>query len=176
MLDTLQDTLRIVPLSRHIGAEVKGIDASRPVPDDAHRAVRAGAAPALRDRSGADDRRAEEPAALHVTECELHERDAQDPCSDGRRQQPSGPQHYKHIEAQRRHVRRRGSGRAQRCPDPPEDGSDAELRCHHCGHREPKPETCPECGSAFPGRPSSRRPVSPIQRRSSIRQWRIPIS
>lgn len=22
------------------------------------------------------------------------------------------------------------------------------LRCHHCGHREPKPEICPECGSA----------------------------
>jgi primosomal protein N' (replication factor Y) len=24
---------------------------------------------------------------------------------------------------------------------------DAELRCHHCGHREPAPELCPECGS-----------------------------
>jgi primosomal protein N' (replication factor Y) (superfamily II helicase) len=23
-----------------------------------------------------------------------------------------------------------------------------ELRCHHCGHREAKPETCPVCGSA----------------------------
>lgn len=22
------------------------------------------------------------------------------------------------------------------------------LRCHHCGHEEPKPELCPECGSA----------------------------
>jgi primosomal protein N' (replication factor Y) len=22
-----------------------------------------------------------------------------------------------------------------------------ELRCHHCGHREPLPESCPECGS-----------------------------
>jgi primosomal protein N' (replication factor Y) (superfamily II helicase) len=22
------------------------------------------------------------------------------------------------------------------------------LRCHHCGHREPAPETCPACGSA----------------------------
>jgi taurine dioxygenase len=34
VLDTVQATLQIVPLSRHIGAEVKGIDASRPVPDD----------------------------------------------------------------------------------------------------------------------------------------------
>jgi primosomal protein N' (replication factor Y) (superfamily II helicase) len=24
----------------------------------------------------------------------------------------------------------------------------ADLRCHHCGHREAKPEVCPECGSA----------------------------
>ncbi len=23
-----------------------------------------------------------------------------------------------------------------------------ELRCHHCGHAEPSPDTCPECGSA----------------------------
>ena len=25
---------------------------------------------------------------------------------------------------------------------------DATLRCHHCGHAEPAPETCPACGSA----------------------------
>ena len=25
---------------------------------------------------------------------------------------------------------------------------DGELRCHHCGHAEPAPELCPECGSA----------------------------
>ena len=24
---------------------------------------------------------------------------------------------------------------------------DASLHCHHCGHREPVPETCPDCGS-----------------------------
>src|ERR1700722_1949521 len=34
MLDTVQDTLRIVPLSRHVGAEIKGVDASRPLSDD----------------------------------------------------------------------------------------------------------------------------------------------
>ncbi len=26
--------------------------------------------------------------------------------------------------------------------------SDGALRCHHCGHAEPSPETCPACGSA----------------------------
>jgi primosomal protein N' (replication factor Y) len=26
--------------------------------------------------------------------------------------------------------------------------SDGGLHCHHCGHREPVPETCPACGSA----------------------------
>jgi primosomal protein N' (replication factor Y) len=26
--------------------------------------------------------------------------------------------------------------------------SDRMLRCHHCGHAEPKPDTCPVCGSA----------------------------
>jgi primosomal protein N' (replication factor Y) (superfamily II helicase) len=26
--------------------------------------------------------------------------------------------------------------------------SDGDLRCHHCGHEEPAPELCPECGSA----------------------------
>ena len=26
--------------------------------------------------------------------------------------------------------------------------SDGDLRCHHCGHAEPAPELCPECGSA----------------------------
>jgi primosomal protein N' (replication factor Y) len=25
---------------------------------------------------------------------------------------------------------------------------EGELRCHHCGHEEPAPELCPECGSA----------------------------
>jgi primosomal protein N' (replication factor Y) len=25
---------------------------------------------------------------------------------------------------------------------------DGSLRCHHCGHAEPAPDTCPECGSA----------------------------
>ncbi|MDX6514912.1 MAG: hypothetical protein QOH73_578, partial [Gaiellaceae bacterium] len=25
---------------------------------------------------------------------------------------------------------------------------DGSLRCHHCGHAEPQPETCPACGSA----------------------------
>ena len=25
---------------------------------------------------------------------------------------------------------------------------DGRLRCHHCGHAEPEPETCPSCGSA----------------------------
>jgi primosomal protein N' (replication factor Y) len=27
-------------------------------------------------------------------------------------------------------------------------GEGATLRCHHCGHSEPSPELCPECGSA----------------------------
>jgi primosomal protein N' (replication factor Y) len=26
--------------------------------------------------------------------------------------------------------------------------ADGDLRCHHCGHTEPAPELCPECGSA----------------------------
>jgi taurine dioxygenase len=33
MLDTVQDTLRIVPLSRHVGAEIEGVDISRPLAD-----------------------------------------------------------------------------------------------------------------------------------------------
>jgi primosomal protein N' (replication factor Y) len=45
----------------------------------------------------------------------------------------------------------RACGATIRCPDCDvalvlhQDGS---LRCHHCGHAEPQPETCPACGSA----------------------------
>jgi len=45
----------------------------------------------------------------------------------------------------------RSCGRAWGCPDC--DVSlvvhkrERELRCHHCGHAEPLPESCPECGS-----------------------------
>jgi primosomal protein N' (replication factor Y) (superfamily II helicase) len=36
-------------------------------------------------------------------------------------------------------------------PTAPRSGHEStggELRCHHCGHAEPAPELCPECGSA----------------------------
>ena len=45
----------------------------------------------------------------------------------------------------------RACGATRRCPNCDvalvlhRDGS---LRCHHCGHAEPPPETCPACGSA----------------------------
>ena len=39
MLDTVQDTLQIEPLSRHIGAEIKGVDISRPLPDDVFQTI-----------------------------------------------------------------------------------------------------------------------------------------
>ena len=45
----------------------------------------------------------------------------------------------------------RACGATRRCPNCDValvlHGDDG-LRCHHCGHREPTPETCPECGSA----------------------------
>jgi primosomal protein N' (replication factor Y) (superfamily II helicase) len=48
------------------------------------------------------------------------------------------------------HLTCRSCGHAWECPHC--DVSlvlhrDGGLRCHHCGHGEPKPETCPECGS-----------------------------
>jgi primosomal protein N' (replication factor Y) (superfamily II helicase) len=48
------------------------------------------------------------------------------------------------------HLACRSCGRAWECPECDvslilhKDGS---LRCHHCGHAEPKPESCPECSS-----------------------------
>jgi primosomal protein N' (replication factor Y) len=45
----------------------------------------------------------------------------------------------------------RACGATRRCPNCDVAlvlHGDVELRCHHCGHRELKPETCPECGSA----------------------------
>jgi primosomal protein N' (replication factor Y) len=44
----------------------------------------------------------------------------------------------------------RACGTTRRCPDCDVAlvlHKDADLRCHHCGHREPAPELCPECGS-----------------------------
>ena len=48
------------------------------------------------------------------------------------------------------HLTCRSCGHAWECPDC--DVSlvlhrDGGLRCHHCGHVEPKPESCPECSS-----------------------------
>jgi primosomal protein N' (replication factor Y) len=48
------------------------------------------------------------------------------------------------------HLTCRSCGHAWECPDC--DVSlvlhrDGGLRCHHCGHAEPKPESCPECSS-----------------------------
>jgi primosomal protein N' (replication factor Y) (superfamily II helicase) len=48
------------------------------------------------------------------------------------------------------HLTCRSCGHAWECPDC--DVSlvlhrDGALRCHHCGHAEPKPEACPECAS-----------------------------
>jgi primosomal protein N' (replication factor Y) (superfamily II helicase) len=48
------------------------------------------------------------------------------------------------------HLTCRSCGHAWQCPDC--DVSlvlhrDGGLRCHHCGHAEPKPESCPECSS-----------------------------
>jgi primosomal protein N' (replication factor Y) (superfamily II helicase) len=48
------------------------------------------------------------------------------------------------------HLTCRSCGHAWECPDC--DVSlilhrDGALRCHHCGHAEPKPESCPECSS-----------------------------
>jgi primosomal protein N' (replication factor Y) (superfamily II helicase) len=48
------------------------------------------------------------------------------------------------------HLTCRSCGHAWECPDC--DVSlvlhrDGGLRCHHCGHTEPKPEACPECSS-----------------------------
>jgi primosomal protein N' (replication factor Y) len=45
----------------------------------------------------------------------------------------------------------RACGTTRRCPNCDVAlvlHGEAELRCHHCGHAEPKPEACPECGSA----------------------------
>ena len=48
------------------------------------------------------------------------------------------------------HLACRSCGRAWECPDC--DVSlvlhrSGALRCHHCGHTEPKPQSCPDCGS-----------------------------
>jgi primosomal protein N' (replication factor Y) len=50
------------------------------------------------------------------------------------------------------HLSCRDCGRAWRCPNCDVSlvlhrARDA-LRCHHCGHSEPVPEACPDCGSA----------------------------
>jgi primosomal protein N' (replication factor Y) (superfamily II helicase) len=45
----------------------------------------------------------------------------------------------------------RACGATRRCPNCDVAlvlHGDDELRCHHCGHRAVRPETCPECGSA----------------------------
>jgi primosomal protein N' (replication factor Y) len=45
----------------------------------------------------------------------------------------------------------RACGATRRCPNCDVAlvlHEDDDLRCHHCGHREPKPDVCPECGSA----------------------------
>jgi primosomal protein N' (replication factor Y) len=45
----------------------------------------------------------------------------------------------------------RACGATRRCPNCDVAlvlHGDAGLRCHHCGHGEPSPETCPACGSA----------------------------
>ncbi len=51
----------------------------------------------------------------------------------------------------------RACGATRRCPncdvalvlhDGARGAGAGGLRCHHCGHDEPKPEVCPECGSA----------------------------
>jgi primosomal protein N' (replication factor Y) len=44
----------------------------------------------------------------------------------------------------------RACGTTLRCPDCDVAlvlHADGQLRCHHCGHAEPAPETCPVCGS-----------------------------
>ena len=43
----------------------------------------------------------------------------------------------------------RSCGHAWECPNCDVSLVDhsSELRCHHCGHREPEPAACPECGS-----------------------------
>ena len=45
----------------------------------------------------------------------------------------------------------RACGTTRRCPNCDVAlvlHGEAELRCHHCGHAEPKPDACAECGSA----------------------------
>jgi primosomal protein N' (replication factor Y) len=49
------------------------------------------------------------------------------------------------------HLSCRSCGRAWECPDCDVSlvlhRADALLHCHHCGHAEPAPSTCPDCGS-----------------------------
>ncbi len=50
------------------------------------------------------------------------------------------------------HLTCRSCGRAWECPDCDVSlvvhGRGGGLRCHHCGHAEPSPQSCPGCGSA----------------------------
>ena len=53
------------------------------------------------------------------------------------------------------HLACRSCGRAWQCPEcdvslilhSGDEGSGGALSCHHCGHRERVPESCPDCGS-----------------------------
>jgi primosomal protein N' (replication factor Y) len=66
----------------------------------------------------------------------------------------------------------RSCGRAFGCPhcDVSLVLHSGELRCHHCGHREPLPEACPGCGSVSLARP--RRDPRPVRRRARRRAAR----